>query len=115
MRYAKLENGYPKYAPNPIQVSGIWYGNPPASVYEAEGYKPVRFADQPEVEPGYIAVPGWEETETEIVQTWTVETEPITEEAALTRYANALTGANDPDLISAAETLIEQRIKEERE
>ena len=33
-------------------------------------------------------------------------------EEALTRYANALTGANDPDLISAAETLIEQRIKE---
>ena len=32
---------------------------------------------------------------------------------ALTRYANTLTGANDPDLISAAETLIEQRIKEE--
>ena len=37
-----------------------------------------------------------------------------TEEAeALTRYANELTGASDPDLISAAETLIEQRIKEE--
>ena len=36
------------------------------------------------------------------------------EEQALTRYANELTGADDPDLISAAETLIEQRIKEER-
>ena len=34
-------------------------------------------------------------------------------EEALTRYANSITGANDPDLISAAETLIEQRIKEE--
>jgi len=32
-----------------------------------------------------------------------------TEEDALTRYANTLTGANDPDLISAAETLIKQR------
>ena len=32
---------------------------------------------------------------------------------ALTRYANTLTGADDPDLISAAETLIEQRIKED--
>ena len=32
---------------------------------------------------------------------------------ALTRYANELTGANDTDLISAAETLIEQRIKED--
>ena len=42
-----------------------------------------------------------------------VEPEPPTEEEALTRYANELTGADDPDLISAAETLIEQRIKEE--
>ena len=37
-----------------------------------------------------------------------------TEEEALTRCANSITGANDPDLISAAETLIEQRIKEEK-
>ena len=36
----------------------------------------------------------------------------ITEDEALTRYANSITGASDPDLISAAETLIEQRIKE---
>ena len=34
-------------------------------------------------------------------------------EEALTRYANSLTGANDPDLISAAETLITERIKED--
>ena len=39
------------------------------------------------------------------------ETEEQQEEA-LTRYANSITGANDTDLISAAETLIEQRIKE---
>lgn len=38
---------------------------------------------------------------------------PVTEEEALTRYANSITGANDPDLISAAETLITERIKEE--
>lgn len=42
-----------------------------------------------------------------------IEPEPLTDEEALTRYANTLTGADDPDLISAAETLIEQRIKEE--
>ena len=42
-----------------------------------------------------------------------VEPEPLTDEEAITRYANTLTGASDPDLISAAETLIEQRIKEE--
>ena len=42
-----------------------------------------------------------------------IEPEPLTDEEAITRYANELTGADDPDLISAAETLIEQRIKEE--
>lgn len=41
------------------------------------------------------------------------EPKPLTEEEAITRYANSVTGASDPDLISAAETLIEQRIKEE--
>ena len=51
--------------------------------------------------------------EWELVELPPVEPEPPTEEEALTRYANTLTGANDPDLISAAETLIEQRIKEE--
>lgn len=33
-------------------------------------------------------------------------------EEAITRYANELTGADDPDLISAAETLIKQRMEE---
>lgn len=34
------------------------------------------------------------------------------DEQALTRYANELTGEDDPDLISAAETLIRQRTEE---
>ena len=76
MRYAKLLDGKPVYAPNPILHNGLWYGNPPASVYEAEGFKPVRFTEPPETEPGYIAVPGWEETPEAIVQTWAVEPEP---------------------------------------
>ena len=41
------------------------------------------------------------------------QSDRIEDEQALTRYANSRTGADDPDLISAAETLIEQRIKEE--
>ena len=49
----------------------------------------------------------------ELVELPPVEPEPPTDEEALTRYANELTGASDPDLISAAETLLEQRIKEE--
>ena len=51
--------------------------------------------------------------EWELVKLPPVEPEPVTDEEALTRFSNTITGANDPDLISAAETLIEQRIKEE--
>ena len=38
---------------------------------------------------------------------------PIPDEIALTRYANTLTGANDTDLVSAAETMITKLSKEE--
>lgn len=84
MRYAKLIANYPKFAPNPILHAGLWYGNPPSEIYEAEGYKPVTYTEPPQTEPGYIAVPQWVETEEEIVQTWTVEEEPdeISEERA---------------------------------
>lgn len=76
MKYAKLIDGNPFFAPNPILHAGLWYGNPPAEVYTAEGYKPVTYTDPPQTEPGYIAVPGWTETDEAIVQTWTVEPEP---------------------------------------
>ena len=42
-----------------------------------------------------------------------IEPEPLTDEEALTRYANSLTGQNDPDLLSAAETLITERMGRE--
>ena len=84
MRYAKLIDGFPVYAPNPILHNGIWYGNPPASLLLEQGYKPVRYTEAPTPEPGYIAVPEWVETEEEIVQMWTEEPEPdeISEERA---------------------------------
>lgn len=76
MSFAKLINNTISYAPNPIKIDGCWWSNPPAKILLAEGYKPVRFTEPPTVEPGYIAVPGWEETAEEIVQTWAVEPEP---------------------------------------
>jgi hypothetical protein len=72
MKYAKLINTHPTYAPNPIIHDGSYIGNPPASVYEAEGYKPIRFTDAPETDIGYTAVEGWTETNTEIIQTWEI-------------------------------------------
>lgn len=72
MRYAKLINNFPSYATNPILHNGSYIGNPLGSVYEEEGYKPVRFTDAPETDIGYTAVESWMETETEIVQTWEI-------------------------------------------
>jgi hypothetical protein len=72
MRYAKLINSQPVYAQNPILHNGFYIGNPPDFVYEAEGYKPVRFTDAPETDIGYEAVEGWTETEIEIIQTWEI-------------------------------------------
>lgn len=70
MQYAKLINGSIIYAPNPILHDGLWYGNPPPEVYLTEGYKPVRYTNQPEPQ----GVGRWEETWTEtdeaIVQGW---------------------------------------------
>jgi len=113
MKYAKLINQYPSYAPNPIHIGNRWWCNPPGSVYVAEDYKPVRFTDQP-TEPGegYQWVETWSETDTEIVQGWGLEEIPITEDEALTRYTNEITGASDSTLQEATETLI-KNIKED--
>lgn len=112
MKYAKLIDNRLIIAPNPILHGGVRIGNPPAEVLEAEGYKPVRFTEAPETEPGYIAVPGWVETPAEIVQVWTVELEPVTEDKALVRYSNKLTGAEDKTLTEATETLIKKVMEE---
>lgn len=93
MKYAKLNDGSISYAPNPIRHNGLWYGNPPAEILLSEGYKPVRFTEAPTPEPGYIAVPGWEETAEEIVQTWAVEPEP--DEISEDRAYRIITGEEE--------------------
>ena len=111
--YAKLINGNLQLSPNPIYLDPWWVGNPTPEMLTAEGYKPVIYTDPPETQPGYIAVPGWEENVLEIVQVWTVEQVPITEEEALVRYSNELTGQQDETLTEATETLIKQIIEED--
>ena len=112
MKYAKLIDNELHPAPNPIIISDRQIGNPPGEVYEEQGYKPVRYTEPPVVEPGYVAVPGWEDDGDEIVQTWTVEEQPITEEEALVRFSNELTGAEDETLAEATETLIKKIMEE---
>lgn len=74
MIYAKLINNSPSYAPNPILVDGSYIGNPPGSVYEAEGYKPVVYSDPPSEAPaGFQWVESWSEGDGNIVQSWVLE------------------------------------------
>ncbi len=71
MKYAKLIDGAISHAPNPILHNGMIRYNPPGSVYEAEGYKPVNIVDQPEPPGVGWWVETWTETEDAIVQGWT--------------------------------------------
>ena len=113
MRYAKLIDSSPVYAPNPILHDGLWYGNPPGEVYTAEGYKPVRYTEPPtEPAEGYQWDETWSETDTEIVQGWVLVEVPITEEEALVGYSNEVTGAEDETLTEATETLIKKIMEE---
>lgn len=115
MKYAKLINNHLQIAPNPIIIDDRQIGNPPGEVYTAEGYKPVRFTDPPtEPTEGYQWSEVWSETDTEIVQGWVLVEVPITDEEALVRYANELTGAQDETLTEATETLIKKSWRNEK-
>ena len=113
MKYAKLIDNQLQIAPNPILVGGNYIGNPPASVYEAEGYKPVVYADPPSDPPaGYHWEETWAEEDGNIQQSWVLVETPISEEEALVRYANELTGAEDETLVEATERLIKNAMEQ---
>lgn len=112
MKYAKLVNNYLSYAPRRIRVGSVIVYNPTDVQLLAEGYLPVIETSMPETDAQHYAEPHWAEQDGQIVQEWEIVEIPISEEEALTRYANSLTGSDDPDLISATETLIKQRMEE---
>lgn len=114
MTYAKLISGNLSIAPNPILHNGLWYGNPPDEVYLSEGYKPVVYSDPPGDAPsGYQWSEIWSEDDFNIQQGWVLVEVPITDEEALVRYSNELTGAQDETLTEATETLIKLFKEEE--
>ena len=78
-KYAKLQNDYPVYAPNPILVDGNYIGNPPDSVYESQGFKSVIRTEMPEAPEGYHYEQRWTETDYTIRESW-VLVEDETEE-----------------------------------
>ena len=107
MKYAKLINDSPVYAPNPIKIDRTWWCNPPDSIYTEQGYKPVVYSDPPSEAPaGHQWTETWSEEDGSIIQGWVLVEVPITEEEALIRYANELTGKQDGTLEGATETLL---------
>lgn len=70
MKYAKLLDGKPVFAPNPILHDDVRVGNPPIFIYEEKGYKPLVYTPQPDVEGGEYYIVTWNETENEIIQGW---------------------------------------------
>lgn len=74
--YAKLINGALQTAPKHITIGdkNIW--NASAETMLSQGWKLVVFTDAPEAPSGYYYESAWEEDETEIVQTWTLEKLP---------------------------------------
>ena len=115
--YAKIIDGVFTPAPKKIKriIDGVEYAviNPTDEMLADAGWMPVNYTvipdDAPEgwhYEPTYTE---WQtETGQEILQEWMLVQDEITEEIALTRYANEVTGVNNPDLISAAETMLKQ-------
>lgn len=92
MKYAKLINGSISYAPNPIAHDGMIRYNPPGSVYEAEGYKPVSLTDQPEPPGVGRWIETWTETEDAIVQGWVWHEATDEDEISDTEALELLTG-----------------------
>lgn len=70
--YGKLIDGELCGAPKKLNGDGVVVYNPPAEMYLEQGWKPVRFTDEPEAPSGYTFESGWEEQTDAIVQTWTL-------------------------------------------
>ena len=114
MKYAKLIEGDLIYAPRKMHIyieeePYIIY-NPPAELLEDEGWLPIIETKPPSDAPeGNHYEPTYTEqitdTGTVIYQEWVLVQDKITEESALVRYSNSITGENDLTLVEAAETL----------
>lgn len=82
--YAKIENGRLCKVPKTVTWHGHTVNNPSAAKLAELGYKPVVYTDMPDgtVE-GKHYESGWEEKDTEIVQTWTLVEDPVYPEPEL--------------------------------
>lgn len=113
---AKIIDGVIVYAPKKIKhfVDGVEYAviNPTDEMLADAGWMIVHFTDPPNAPEGWHCEPTYTEWQTEtgqeIWQEWMLVQDEITEESALVRYANEVTGVDNPDLMSAAETMLKR-------
>lgn len=83
MMYGKLIDGELRGAPNPLKTEESYIFTNNATIYLANGYKPIILTECPSDGKSYID--SWTETETEITQIWTElpQTDEISDSEAL--------------------------------
>ena len=82
--YAKLINGTLRIAPRTVDYNGNTILNPPEDIILELGYLPVTYTDMPTDTPdGQHYESHWEQTDTEIVQVWTLVDNPADPEPEL--------------------------------
>lgn len=82
--YAKLINGTLRSATEKVDYNGKTIFNPPEDVLLKLGYLPVTYTDMPtDVPEGQHYESHWEQTDTEIVQVWTLVDNPAEPESEL--------------------------------
>ena len=82
--YAKLINGTLRSAPKKVDYNGKTIFNPPEEILLDMGYLPVTYTDMStDASNGQHYESHWEQTDTEIVQVWTLVDNPAEPEPEL--------------------------------
>lgn len=85
MKYAKLVNGSLRASPKNIEYNGRIICNPKEDALLELGYLPVRYTNMPDdAQECSHYEPHWEQTDTEIVQVWTLAEDVVMQEGELT-------------------------------
>ena len=84
--YAKLVNGTLRSAPKKVDYNGKTIFNPTEEILLGMGYLPVTYTDMPtDASNGQHYESHWEQTDTEIVQVWTLVDNPAEPEPEVTQ------------------------------
>ena len=91
MRYAKLNNNYPSYAPHRLHIGDKVVFNPTDQMLADAGYLPVIESEPPETDERHYAEPRYVERDGQIVQEWDiVELPPEPDEVTPEEIVDAL-------------------------